>query len=65
MRMARLWRDQGTRDDPACGWFTAGFDARDLKDAQGCSTSWRHEKAVAFRRREMTLMAPCIISLPR
>jgi predicted ATPase len=40
MSMARLWRDQGKRDEarevlaPVCGWFTEGFDARDLKEAK-------------------------------
>ena len=40
MRMARLWRDQGKRDEardllaPVYGWFTEGFDTRDLKDAK-------------------------------
>jgi predicted ATPase len=40
MSMARLWRDQGRRqqaDDllaPVYGWFTEGFDTLDLKDAQ-------------------------------
>jgi hypothetical protein len=24
--------------------FTEGFDTADLKDAEGCSRSWRHEK---------------------
>ena len=38
--MARLWRDQGKRDKahdllaPVYGWFTEGFDTRDLKDAK-------------------------------
>src|SRR5262249_29302137 len=40
MSMARLWRDQGRQDKardllaPAYGWFTEGFDTRDLKDAK-------------------------------
>jgi predicted ATPase len=40
MSMARLWRDQGNRDDarellvPAYGWFTEGFDTLDLKEAK-------------------------------
>jgi predicted ATPase len=40
MSMARFWRDQGKRDDarellaPVYGWFTEGFDTRDLKDAK-------------------------------
>jgi predicted ATPase len=40
MSMARLWRDQGkckeARDLLALvyGWFTEGFDTRDLKDAK-------------------------------
>jgi hypothetical protein len=28
MSLARLWRDQD-------GWFTEGFDTRDLKEAKG------------------------------
>jgi predicted ATPase len=38
--MARLWRDQGNRDKardllaPVYGWFTEGFDTRDLKEAK-------------------------------
>ena len=40
MSMARLWRDQGTRDKardllaPVYGWFTEGFDTLDLKEAK-------------------------------
>ena len=40
MSMARLWRDQGERDEarellaPVYGWFTEGFDTHDLKDAR-------------------------------
>ena len=40
MSMARLWRDQGKRYEardllaPVYGWFTEGFDTRDLKDAK-------------------------------
>jgi len=40
MSMARLWRDQGKRDDagellaPVYGWFTEGFDTRDLNEAK-------------------------------
>jgi predicted ATPase len=36
MSVARLWRDQGKRDEarellaPVYGWFTEGFDTRDL-----------------------------------
>jgi predicted ATPase len=39
MSMARLWRDQGKRDDArellarVYGWFTDGFDTPDLKEA--------------------------------
>jgi predicted ATPase len=41
MSMARLWRDQGKRHEarellaPVYGWFTEGFDTRDLKEAKG------------------------------
>jgi predicted ATPase len=40
MSMARLWREQGKRREacdllaPVYGWFTEGFDTRDLKDAK-------------------------------
>jgi predicted ATPase len=40
MSLARLWRDQGKRDDarnllaPVYGWFTEGFDTLDLKEAK-------------------------------
>jgi predicted ATPase len=38
--LARLWRDQGKVQEgrellaPVCGWFTEGFDTRDLKEAK-------------------------------
>jgi predicted ATPase len=37
---ARLWQSQGKRQDayellaPVYGWFTEGFDTRDLHDAK-------------------------------
>ena len=40
MSTARLWRDQGKRDEarnllaPVYGWFTEGFDTLDLKKAK-------------------------------
>jgi predicted ATPase len=40
MSMARLWREQNKRDHardllaPVYGWFTEGFDTRDLKEAK-------------------------------
>ena len=40
MSMARLWRDQGKRDEarellaPVYGWFTEGFNTLDLKQAK-------------------------------
>jgi predicted ATPase len=40
MSLARLWRDQGKREEarellaPVHGWFTEGFDTRDLKEAK-------------------------------
>ena len=40
MSLARLWRDQGKKQQarellaPVYGWFTEGFDTRDLKDAK-------------------------------
>ena len=41
MSMARLWRDQGKVQQarellaPVYGWFTEGFDTRDLREAKG------------------------------
>ena len=41
MSMARLWRDQGKRQQARdllaqiYGWFTEGFDMLDLKEAKG------------------------------
>ena len=38
--LARLWRDEGRRAEardlpaPVCGWFTEGFDTRDLREAK-------------------------------
>jgi predicted ATPase len=38
--LARLWRDQGKRTEarellsPIYGWFTEGFDTRDLKEGK-------------------------------
>jgi predicted ATPase len=40
MVVARLWRDQGKRNEarellaPVYGWFTEGFDTLDLKEAK-------------------------------
>jgi predicted ATPase len=40
MSMARLWRDQGKRDEacellaPVYDWFSEGFDTLDLRDAK-------------------------------
>jgi predicted ATPase len=40
MSLARLWRDQGNARQahellaPVYGWFTEGFDTRDLKEAK-------------------------------
>jgi hypothetical protein len=52
MSMARLWRDQGKRDEarellaPVYGWFTEGFDTLDLMEPRRCLT--RHEGAQAL-----------------
>jgi predicted ATPase len=41
MSMARLWRNQGKRDEArellarVYGWFTEGFDTLDLREAKG------------------------------
>jgi predicted ATPase len=47
MSMARLWRDQGKREQahdllaPAYSWFTEGFDTLDLKEAKALLTELR------------------------
>src|SRR5262249_61851416 len=47
MSLARLWRDQGRPQQahellaPVYGWFTEGFDTRDLKEAKALLGSWR------------------------
>jgi predicted ATPase len=44
MSLARLWRDQGKVQQarellaPVYGWFTEGFDTRDLKEAKALLT---------------------------
>ena len=56
MSMARLWRDQGKTVEarellaPVYGWFTEGFDTRDLKEEKqrGCLRSWRRENALGI-----------------
>ena len=46
MSMARLWRDQGKRDEarellaPVYGWFTEGFDTLDLREAEALLDEW-------------------------
>jgi predicted ATPase len=57
MSMARLWRDQGKPQQahdllaPVYGWFTEGFDTRDLKEAKArCSKSFREPSERSLRR---------------
>ena len=58
MSMARLWRDQGKRDEardllaPVYGWFTEGFDTLDLKEAKALLD-------------ELNACPPAISTLPR
>jgi predicted ATPase len=48
MSLARLWRDQGkvrpAREllAPVYGWFTEGFDTRDLKEAKALLDELAH-----------------------
>ena len=52
MSMARLWRDQGKRDEarellaPVYGWFTEGFDTLDLKEAKALLDEFHREFAL-------------------
>ena len=47
MSMARLWRDQGKRDEahdllaPVYAWFSEGFDTLDLKEAKALLSKLR------------------------
>jgi hypothetical protein len=53
MSSSRLLRDQGKRDEarellaPVYGWFTEGFDTRDLKEQRRCLGNWQHKRADA------------------
>ena len=55
MSIARLWRDQGKRQQarellaPVYGWFTEGFDTLDLKEAKALLD----EMAASERRRSL------------
>ena len=55
MSLARLWRDQGKRQParellaPVYGWFTEGFDTRDLKEAKALLDELSAEKVVALQ----------------
>ena len=46
MSLARLWRQQGKRQEarellnPIYGWFTEGFDTADLQDAKVLLDEW-------------------------
>jgi predicted ATPase len=46
MSMARLWRDEGKVRQarellaPVYGWFTEGFETRDLKEAKALLEEW-------------------------
>ena len=57
MSMARLWRDQGKREEarellaPVYGWFTEGFDTLDLKEAKALLD----DKAEAYFERALTV----------
>jgi predicted ATPase len=51
--MARIWRDQGKRDEarellaPVYGWFTEGFDTLDLKEAKRLLDELSHRVAIS------------------
>ena len=70
MSMARLWRDQGKRDEardllaPVYGWFTEGFDTLDLKEARELRRSWRLESAQNHFSRHASLAKAMDNSVP-
>jgi predicted ATPase len=53
MSMARLWRDQGKREEArellasVYGWFTEGFDTLDLKEAKRLLDELGHRVAIS------------------
>ena len=55
MSMARLWRDQGKRKEarellaPVYGWFTEGFDTRDLKEAKALLEEMQTSQRISKR----------------
>src|SRR5271157_4166228 len=62
--MARLWRDQGKRDEardllaPVYGWFTEGFDTLDLKEAIGVCPNCESIRFALLRSRGSALIVP-------
>jgi len=62
MSMARLWHDQGKRDEarellaPIYGWFIEGFDTLDLKKANALLGA----SALLDRPYRCLLMADCV-----
>ena len=66
MSMARLWRDQGKRDEardllaPVYDWFTEGFDTLDLKEAKALLDEL-HDLTTNF---ETASKSGCIFPLP-
>jgi hypothetical protein len=65
MSLARLWRDQGKPQQarellaPVYGWFTEGFDTRDLKEAKALLEELRVH---AERSRRVTAKSYCLQS---
>jgi hypothetical protein len=66
MSMARLWREQGKVQQarellaPVYGWFTEGFDTRDLKEAKGLLeelAAWSRASIMGVRGLALSLRA--------
>jgi predicted ATPase len=57
MSIARLWRDQGKREEArdllasVYGWFTEGFDTADLKEATALLDELNKRSGVPVLRR--------------
>jgi predicted ATPase len=62
MSLARLWRDQGKVQQarellaPVYGWFTEGFDTRDLKEAKALTNASAVDRN---RRAKSYVKGPC------
>ena len=72
MSLARLWRDQGKTVEarellaPVYGWFTEGFDTRDLKEAKALLGEFTYRSVAEQEYASFGLgLGPATMSKPR